>query len=170
MGERAILAVLKNFEIPDDSREEDDGRFHKEVALLLHPRLIQVEHDGVRALVSVRDILHEIRVDGIATVAASRVVEVYHVELRPHLVSLRMVKQMIIGNRGQVAEFEVVHIHREALFYLLLDEIIYHCIGFTAARSTQHDGSPKRIHDIDPAIVPTLFALNHTLSIFFLKS
>ena len=66
---------------------------------------------------------------------------------------------MVVCYRGQVAEFEVVHIHREALFYLLLDEIIYHCIGFTAARSTQHDGSPKRIHDIDPAIVPTLFVV-----------
>lgn len=26
--------------IPDDSREKDDGRFHKEVALLLHPTLV----------------------------------------------------------------------------------------------------------------------------------
>ena len=108
--------------------------------------------------------------DGITAVRASRVVEVYHIKLRLHLVTLRVVQQMVVCYRGQVAEFEVVHIHREALFYLLLDEIIYHCIGFTAARSTQHDGSPKRIHDIDPAIVPTLFALNHTLSIFFLKS
>ena len=126
MGERAILAVLKNFKIPDDSREKDDGRFHKEVALLLHPTLIQVEHNSVRALVSVRNILHEIRVNGIATVAASRVVEVYHVELRLHLVSLRVVEQMIIGYRGQVTEFEIIDIHREALLNLLLDETVYH--------------------------------------------
>ena len=38
-------------------------------------------------------------------------------------------KRQVVCYRGQVAEFEVVHIHREALFYLLLDEIIYHCIG-----------------------------------------
>ena len=126
MGERAILAVLKNFKIPDDSREEDDGRFHKEVALLLHPRLVQIEHNGIGTLVSVRNILHEIRVDGIATVAASRVVEVYHVKLRLHLVALRVVEQMVIGNRGQVAEFEIIDIHREALLNLLLDETVYH--------------------------------------------
>ena len=41
----------------------------------------------VYALVSVRNVLHEIWVNGIATVAASRVVEVYHVELRLYLVS-----------------------------------------------------------------------------------
>ena len=64
--------------------------------------------------------------NGIATVRASRVIEVYHVELRLHLVSLRVVEQMIIGYRGQVAEFEVVNIHREALLNLLLDKIVYH--------------------------------------------
>ena len=66
---------------------------------------------------------------------------------------------MVVGYRGQVAEFEVVHIHRETLFYLLFDEIIYHRIGFSTARRTQHDGSPKGIHDIDPAVVPTLFVV-----------
>ena len=35
-------------------------------------------------------------------------------------------QQMIIGYRGQVAEFEVVNIHREALLNLLLDKIVYH--------------------------------------------
>ena len=64
--------------------------------------------------------------NGIATVRASRVVEVYHVELRLHLVSLRVVEQMIIGYRGQVTEFEIIDIHREALLNLLLDEIVYY--------------------------------------------
>ena len=35
-----ILAVLENFEIPDNSREKDDGRFYEKVALLLHPTFI----------------------------------------------------------------------------------------------------------------------------------
>ena len=82
MRERAILPVLIDFEIPDDGGKEDDRAFHKEIALLLHPRLVEVEHDGVRRFVSVGNILHEIRVYGIATVAAARVIEVYHVELR----------------------------------------------------------------------------------------
>ena len=159
MGERAILTVLENFEIPDDSREKDDGRFYEEVALLLHPRLIEVEHYRIGTFVGIRNILHKVRVNGITTVRASRVVEVYHIELRLHLVALRVVQQMIVGYSGQVAEFEIVHIHRKALFYLLLDEIIYHCIGFSAARRTQHDGSPKGIHDIYPAVVPTLLVV-----------
>ncbi len=98
MRERTVLAVLKNFEIPDDSCKQNDRRFHKEVALLLHPTLIQVEHNGIGTLVSVRNILHEIRVYGITAVAASRVIEVYHIELRLHLVSLRVVEQMVVGN------------------------------------------------------------------------
>ena len=64
--------------------------------------------------------------NGIATVRASRVVEVYHIKLRLHLVPLRVVEQMIIGNRGQVTEFEIIDIHREALLNLLLDEIVYY--------------------------------------------
>ena len=32
----------------------------------------------------------------------------------------------VIKRDGQVAEFEVVNIHREALLNLLLDKIVYH--------------------------------------------
>ena len=42
---------------------------------------------------------------------------------------------------------------------MLLDEIIYHRIGFSTARRTQNDGSPKGIHDIYPAVVPTLLVV-----------
>ena len=33
---------------------------------------------------------------------------------------------MIVGYRGQVTEFEIIDIHREALLNLLLDETVYH--------------------------------------------
>ena len=98
MRERTVFAVLIDFQIPYNAGKQYDRRFHKEVALLLHPTLIEVEHDGVRALVSVRNILHEIRVYGIAAVAASRVIKVNYIELRLHLVSLRVVEQMVVGN------------------------------------------------------------------------
>jgi len=92
----------------------------------LHPRFIEVEHYCIGTLVGVRNIFHKIRVNGIAPMRASRVVEVDHIELRLHLVAVRVVQQMIVGNGGQVAEFEVIHVHQEALFNLLLDKIVYH--------------------------------------------
>ena len=54
--------------IPYNCCKEDYGRFHEKVALLLHPRLIEVEHNRVGALVSVGYVLHEIRVNGVAAV------------------------------------------------------------------------------------------------------
>lgn len=86
-------------EIPDDSREEDDGRFHKEVALLLHPRLIEVEHNGIGTLVSVRNIFHEVGMNGIAAVRTPRIVEIDHIEFRLYLVAVRMVQQVVVGYR-----------------------------------------------------------------------
>ena len=109
MREGTILSAFVDFEIPDNCRKEDDGRFDEEVALLLHPRLIEVEHDGIGTLVSVGNILHEVGVYGVAAVAAPRIVEIDYIEFRFHLVSVRVVEQMIIGNRGQVAEFEIVN-------------------------------------------------------------
>ena len=126
MGKRAILPVLIDFEIPDNAGKQNDRRLHEEVALLLHPRFIEVEHYCVGTLIGIRNIFHKIRVNGIAPMRASRVVEVDHIELRLHLVAVRVVQQMIVGNSGQVAEFEVIHVHQEALFNLLLDKIVYH--------------------------------------------
>ena len=134
MGERAVLAVLKYFEIPDNRREENDGRFHEEVALLLHPRLIEVEHNGIGTFVCVRNILHEIRVYGIATVRTSRIVEVDYIELRLYLVSIRMIHQVVVGNGREVGKLKIITVHRKAFFNLLLDKVIHHCVGFSTAR------------------------------------
>ena len=41
---------------------------------------VQVEHDGIGALVGVRNIGHEVRVNGVTAVRAARVVEIYDVE------------------------------------------------------------------------------------------
>ena len=90
---------------------------------------------------------------------ASRVVEVNYIEFRLYLVALQVVQQMVVGYGGQVTEFEVIHVHREALLNLLLDKIIYNGVGLAAARRTQHDGRTEGIHHIDPAIVPTLFVI-----------
>ena len=98
MRESAIFPVLVNFEIPNDSREKDDRRFDEEVALLLHPRLVEVEHDGVGTFVSVGYILHEVGVYGITAVRPSRVVEIDYIEFRLHCVSIQVVQQVVIGD------------------------------------------------------------------------
>ena len=98
MGKGAILAVLVDAQKPYHSGKQDNRTLHKEVALLLHPRFIEVEHYRVGTLVGIGDVLHEIGVNGIAAVAAARVVEVYHVELRLDLISLRVVHQVVVGN------------------------------------------------------------------------
>ena len=48
-----VFSSLENAEIPNDSGKEYDWRLHKEISLFLHPRLVEVEHDGVRRLVGI---------------------------------------------------------------------------------------------------------------------
>ena len=81
---------------PDDRREQHDRRLDEEVALLLNPRLIEVEHNGIRRFVGVRNIGHELRSNGIAAVRASRVVEVDDKELRSHLVFVEVTQQTVV--------------------------------------------------------------------------
>ena len=64
----AVYAALVYFEVPDYGRKQDNRRLHEEVALLFNPRAVEVEHYCIGTLVSVCNILHEIRVNGIATV------------------------------------------------------------------------------------------------------
>ena len=53
-------------------------------------------YDGL--IIQIGSAMSEIRVDGITAVRASRVVEVYHIKLRLHLVALRVVQQMVVGD------------------------------------------------------------------------
>ena len=70
MGEGTIPAVLIYPQEPDDGGKEDGGRLDEEIALLCRPRPVEVEHDAVRTLVSIGDVGHELRIEGIAAVAA----------------------------------------------------------------------------------------------------
>ena len=107
MGKGAILSVLIDAQKPYHCGEQDNRRLHEEVALFLHPRLVQIEHYRVGTLVGIGDVLHEIRMDWIAAVRTARVVEVDHVELRLDLVSVRVIQQVVVGDGGKVAELEV---------------------------------------------------------------
>ena len=68
MREGTILTVLIDSQIPDNRSQKDNRRFYEEVALLLNPSLVQVEHYRVRTLVCITDIYHKLRVDGITAV------------------------------------------------------------------------------------------------------
>ena len=70
MGEGAIPAVLVHPQKPDDGGKENGGRLNEEIALLRRLRPVEIEHDAVRTLVSIGDVGHELRVEGIAAVAA----------------------------------------------------------------------------------------------------
>ena len=80
MRERAIFSILKDAEIPDDCRKEYNGGLYKEITLFLHPRAVQVEHDGICTLVGIGNIRHEGRMDRIAPVAPFRIIEIDHIK------------------------------------------------------------------------------------------
>lgn len=87
---------------------------------------------------------------------AAWVVKIYHIEFRLHLIPVQMVQQVVVSNRREVGEFEIVNIHRVPFFNLLLDVGIDHCETFPAAGRAQHDGRTLRQKNIDPAVVPPL--------------
>lgn len=54
----------------------------------------------------------------------SRIIEIYHEELRFYLVGIQVMKQVIVGYFGKVWELVVVDIHGKAFLYLLLDVVV----------------------------------------------
>ena len=66
---------------------------------------------------------------------------------------------MIVGNSAEVAELVVVDIHRETLFYGLLDEVVHYCIRLTAARRTKNYCGTERIDNVNPTFVPLLLVV-----------
>ncbi len=150
MRERAVSAALINPQVPDDRREENDGRFDEEVALFLYPRAVEIQHNRVGGFVSVGYVSHEVGIDRVAAVRTPRVVEVDDVERRHFLVPALIVEQMVVSYLRQVGEFEVVEVHGEPFLDLLLDELIDDSIALSAARRSEYDRRAKRVHDVDP--------------------
>ena len=56
MRKSAIAASVVDFQVPDNRREQDDGRIGEEVALLINPCFIEVQKRDVGAFVGIRDI------------------------------------------------------------------------------------------------------------------
>ena len=68
----------------------------------------------------------------------ARVVEVNHKELWLYLVSIKVVKQMVIGYFRKVGKLIVVNIHRKALLNLLLDVVVHDGIRLPRAGCAEY--------------------------------
>ncbi len=152
----AVPSPVVDAQEPDHGGEEDDRTFDEEIALLLHPASVQVEHDGIGTLVGIRNIGHEVRVNGVATVRAARVVEVYDVERRNLLVAPLVIQQVVVGDLRKVGKFVVVNVLGVALFDLLFNELIDNTVAFPAARASHTDTSSLRIYYVCEPAVPLL--------------
>ena len=100
MRESTIASVLVNSQEPNDGRQQDNRRLDEEIALLLHPTFVQIEHDGVGCFIGVGDVCHKVRMDRIATVRSAWIVEVDDEKLRLDGVRIEVLAQMIVGNLG----------------------------------------------------------------------
>lgn len=133
MRKGTITSVVIDFQVPDDRRQQNDGRIGEEVTLLVHPRLIEIQKCDVGAFIGIRNIVHEAGVDGIATVRAMGIVEIDDAELRFDGVFVQMPEQVVVGNAGQIVEFIVVDEHREAFLDMLFDIVVQYCVAFPGA-------------------------------------
>ena len=152
--EGTIPPVVVDAQEPDHGREKDNGAFHKKIALLLHPASVQVEHDGIGALVGVRNIGHEVRVNGVTAVRAARVVEIYDVESRDFLVTFLVIQQVVVGDFRKIGKLVVIDVLGIALFDLLFNKLVYNTITLPAAQASHADASPLRVYDVGEPVVP----------------
>ena len=161
MRKGAAAASVVDLQVPDDRCQQDDRRIDEEVALLLDPRLVQVQHDGIGRLVGVRDVGHELRGDRITAIRAAGVVEVDDAEARPRRVGIQMVQQVVVGQQRQVVELEIVDIHGKALLDLLADVAVHHGVGLARAGGSQHHCRPEGVDDVNhprPPLAPVVVA------------
>jgi hypothetical protein len=67
-----------------------------------------------------------------------------------------VIQKVVVSDRGQVVEFEVVEVHGEALLDLLADEAVHHGVGLAGTGRAEYYCRTKGVHRIDPAFVPCL--------------
>ena len=126
MGKSAILSTLVCAEEPYNGGKQDDRRFHEEVALLAHPRLIEVKHYCIGTFVCVGNVGHELRGYRVASVRPLRIVEIYDAELRHYALAITVFvpEQVIHGYQREVRELEVIYIAAVTMFYTLFYIIV----------------------------------------------
>ena len=154
MREGAVCTSLIEFEIPYNTRQQNDRRFHEEISLFLNPRLVEIEHYGVCRFVCVRDVGHERRRNGIASVAPPGIIEVYHIEFGSFGVFVLVLQEVVIDNGTEVREFEVITVQREPFLNLLFEKVVHYCIRLTGTGCAQYDCRPEGVDNIYPSVVP----------------
>ena len=91
--------------------------------------------------------------NGIATVATRRIIEIYHVEFRFDLVPVQIVNQMVVSNLGEIGIFEIIQKNGKSFFDNLFNVLIDNRIGFPAARSSQYHCRTKNINKVNPSVI-----------------
>ena len=157
MRKSAIAASVVDFQVPDNRREQDDGRIGEEVALLINPCFIEVQKRDVGAFVGIRDIVHKAGVDGIAAVRAAGIVEVDDAELRLDGVFVQMPEQVVVGNACKVVEFIVVDEHRETLLDMLFDIVVQYGVAFSGAGQAEDRRRSVNVYNRYPPVPPLSF-------------
>lgn len=138
MWKRAINTTLIQLQIPYYTGQQDYRRLHEEVTLLLNPRFVKVEHNGICTLVGIGNIGHKCRMYRIAAMALFRIIEVYDIEFCLLRIFVTMLKEVVIHNGTEICEFEIITVQSKSFLYLLFKEIVYHCIRFAGAGCTQY--------------------------------
>ena len=91
---------------------------------------------------------------GVAPVGVLRVVKIDDIERwRLLTVALLIVQHMVVCNKCQVGLLVIVYVEPEALFNLLLDEIVDYGIRLARTGSAEDDCSPEWINNIYPPTV-----------------
>ena len=153
MRERTILAVFIQLQESYYRRKQYNRGFYEKVSLLLHPRLIEVKHDGVRRFVSIRNIRHQLRCQWITTVAFPRIIEIDHIKFRWNLITVSVLEQMVVSDNRQVIKLKIIYIERIGFLYSLLYKLVDNGIGLPAARCSQYHCRPKNINKVDKSVV-----------------
>lgn len=153
MRKSAVPATVVDFQKSYNGCQQDDRTFDEKIAGPGDPCFVQIEHRDIGRFIGVGDIAHKFRIDRIASMAASGIIEIQHVEFRRNGIVFPVAQQMIIGYDAQVRELEVIDIHGKALLDLLLDEIVDHGIGLSRAGCAEDHCRTERIDDIDPPVV-----------------
>ena len=153
MGKGTVPAAIVYFQESYNRRQQDDRRLDEKIAGPSDPCFVQIEHRDIGRFIGVGDIAHKFRIDRIASMAASGVIEIQHVEFRRNGIVFPVAQQMIIGYDAQVRELEVIDIHGKALLDLLPDEIVDHGIGLPGTGCAEDRCRTEWIDDIDPPVV-----------------
>jgi hypothetical protein len=100
---------------------------------VFYPFAVQSQKDSPCRFGGIGYIKHSIRVQGIAPVAAGKVIKIDDVKSRGYLVILFVLKPGVVGNLRKVVKLKIVHKHAKALFDVLGNHMPYHEVGLASA-------------------------------------